>query len=110
MKLVIISVGDKTFSMPVDSVQLLNKEIEKAPLKIKFEGVVVPVLQHPFIGQADLDNAQKKSDQTIISLQSTQKESEETIAVLQSQIETLQQKMENIKSNISNLSTILDSN
>jgi len=96
MKLVILSIGDETFSVPVDSVQLLNKEIEKVPTKIKFDGAVFPVLKHPFIEKTVADTMQQQAEQTI-SL------SEQTISDLNSQITTLQQKLESIKSEVATL-------
>ena len=94
MKLVILSIGDETFSVPVDSVQLLNKEIEKIPPKIKFDGAVLPVLKHPFIEKTVVDELQQQSAQTI--------------AVLNAQISTLQQKLESIKSEVATLVNHLD--
>ena len=94
MKLVILSIGDETFSVPVDSVQLLNKEIEKVPTKIKFDGAILPVLKHPFIEKTVVDTMQQQAEQTI--------------SVLNSQISTLQQKLESIKSEVATLANHLN--
>ena len=94
MKLVILSIGDETFSVPVDSVQLLNKEIENAPSKIKFDGAVLPVLKHPFIEKTVAETMQQQADQTI--------------SELNTKITTLQQKLESIKSEVATLVNHLD--